>query len=384
MKLIKVLKMLRLKIYIWMFCHSPIKNNKIILWADSFKHFGCNPKYIALYLLKNYPRKFDFVWVFANGVEIPQDFPEGIRVVRYFSVNYLKELHTAKFIICNMRTGFSHMWNKRNGQIYIQTWHSFLRLKRVEKDASETLPEDYIKIAKLDSLKIDLLISGCAFSTEIFKRAFWYEGEILECGTPRNDILINCSKTIRNKVFDCYGIKKNKKLLLYAPTFRKEKKADLFGMDFDLIRNALKNNCSDDWVMAYRLHPNIYQQVEYSDCVSMTDYSDMQELICAADILITDYSSCMFDMAIAKKPCFLYVPDLDSYIEEERKLYFDIFDLPFPVTKSMGELCNIVLNFDFGRYYKRLNDFIDKIGSYENGIASQCVSKYILGKMNEC
>ena len=153
MKFIDKLKSLRHKFYIWYFCRKPIKRNKIILWADSFKHFGCSPKYIALYLIKNYPNTFDLVWVFEESVDIPDDMPKAIRVVRYFSIDYLKELHTAKFVICNMRTGQAHMWHKRSDQIYIQTWHSSLRLKKIEGDALDNLDENYVKYAKEDSKK---------------------------------------------------------------------------------------------------------------------------------------------------------------------------------------------------------------------------------------
>ena len=185
---IKGLKSLRHQLYL-RYCRSkPIQPNKILLWADNFKSFGCSPKYIARYLLKKYPGKYDLVWVFDRERPLPEDFPPELRVVRYFSMDYLREISTAKFIICNARTFPWHYFRKRKGQVYIQTWHSSLRLKKVEGDAAEALPQTYIEAAKADSEKIDLLLSGCRYSTEIFRRAFWYDGEILECGTPRCDL----------------------------------------------------------------------------------------------------------------------------------------------------------------------------------------------------
>lgn len=382
MSVISNIKQMRHDAYIWKFTHQKIQNNKIILWADSFKHFGCSPKYIALYLLKNYPGKFDIVWVFETGSKVPEDLPEGIRTVEYFSIDYLRELHTAKFVICNMRTGDAYYWHKRPEQVYIQTWHSSLRLKKIEGDAIESLGEEFAQKAKKDSEKIDLLLSGCDFSTDIFKRAFWYDGEILKSGTPRCDVLISGNADAKEKVYSTYNIPQGNKLMLYAPTFRKNKKADVYGMDFSKLDKAVNDNNSDNkWSFGCRLHPNIHEEFSDEKSVSMSKYSDMQELLAASDLLITDYSSCMFDMAIAKKPCVLYLPDLEEYMSNERGLYFDITELPFPIARDMDEVCSIIKNFDMQKYLEKLAVFTEKIGNYEDGHAAQRVAEYIINRM---
>lgn len=183
MNIIQKIKHLRHKTYLCIYHHFPIQNNKILIWANNFHAYGDSPKYIGEYLLRNYPKKYDLVWVFEKDSAIPEDMPQEIRIVRFFSVEYLKEISTAKIIICNTRTAPYYFFDKRKEQIYLQTWHSSLRLKMIEGDAP-SLPADYIKSAKEDSKKIDLLLSGCAFSTEVFRRAFWYDGEIMEGGTP--------------------------------------------------------------------------------------------------------------------------------------------------------------------------------------------------------
>lgn len=373
MSVIAEIKKFRHEAYVWKFCHTPIQKNKIILWADSFRHFGCSPKYIALYLLRHYPGRFDLVWVFEDGAVPPPDFPDEIRRVRYFSIDYLMELHTAKFVICNMRTGPAHHWSKRPGQIYIQTWHSSLRLKKIEADAAEHFDPSYVETCREDSLRIDLLLSGCRFSSDVFRRAFWYDGEILESGTPRCDVLLSGNCDARRKVFDVYGLNPSGRLLLYAPTFRSCRPSDFLGMDFRRLRASL----GEGWVVGARLHPNVLATVIPDDSVSMSGYSDMQELIAAADVLITDFSSCMFDMAVAGKPCILYAPDLDEYIEKERGLYFDIRELPFPIARSMDELCCVVENFDETLYQERRRKFLDSIGSFEDGRAAERVCRYI-------
>ena len=370
MGLILQIKSLRHKAY-QAYCRAkPLQKNKILLWSDNFKSFGCSPKYIALYLAKQFPGKYDLVWVLEQDRPIPQGLPEGIRVVRYFSMEYLKELSTAKVVICNSRMGKAHYFRKRKGQYYIQTWHSSLRLKKIEGDAPG-LGEAYTQQAKIDSKNIDLLLSGCRFSSDIFRRAFWYDGEIFEHGTPRCDGFFGSNQAVRQKVFDFYGIPQNKKLALYAPTFRKDKKASLYGMDFAMLGQAL----GEDWVMGCRLHPNIAADLTVDNAIAMSKYPDMQELLAACDLLITDYSSSMFDMAVAGKQCALYLPDLKQYTAGERGLYFDIRSLPFPKGENMEEFCRCLKEFD--GYQARCAAFLKEIGSFEDGNAAAAVAKRI-------
>lgn len=370
MSLILQIKSLRHKAY-QAYCRAkPVQKNKILLWSDNFKSFGCSPKYIALYLAKQFPGKYDLVWVLEQDRPVPQGLPEGIRVVRYFSMEYLKEIATAKVIVCNHRMGPFHYFKKRKGQYYIQTWHSSLRLKKIEGDAPG-LDQKYVDQAKTDSENIDLLLSGCRFSSDIFRRAFWYDGEIYEHGTPRCDGFFGSNQAVRQKVFDFYGIPQDKKLALYAPTFRKDKKASLYGMDFAMLGQAL----GEDWALGCRLHPNIAADLAVDNAIGMSKYPDMQELLAACDLLITDYSSSMFDMAVAGKQCALYLPDLQQYTAGERGLYFDIQSLPFPKGENMEDFCRCLKEFD--GYQARCAAFLQEIGSFEDGNAAAAVAKRI-------
>lgn len=382
MNLLTRIKNLRLKAYIRAYQLLPIKRNKIIFWANSFKQYGCSPKYITEYLLQKYPNQFDIVWVFENGVTLPDGLPKEVKVVRYFSLEYLKEIHTAHFIVCNMRTGDAYMWNKRNGQRYIQTWHSSLRLKKIEKDAENALPQSYIESAIKDSSKIDLIVSGCEFSTDIFSKSFWYSGKILKSGTPRCDIFFSNGLEVREKVCKALNVPISSHIFLYAPTFRNDKTASIHSLDFKKIKSALEKHFGGEWVIIYRFHPNILKAYNFEpEGIDATKYSDMQELIIASDILLTDYSSCMFDMAIASKPCLLYCSDIEDYVNNERGLYFNPNDLPFPLAKSNDELIDKICDFDDVTYESSVNAFLKQVGSYENGHASEEVSNYILSEL---
>lgn len=370
MNLINKIKSLRHSLWQGFWRMMPIQRNKVILWSDSFKTFGCSPKYIALYLAEHFPGKYDVVWVLDRDKPIPEGFPASIRLVRYFSLEYLKEIATAKVIVCNHRTNDYHFFRKRKGQFYIQTWHSSLRLKKIEGDTSQ-LSRRYISAAKEDSRKIDLLLSGCKFSSDIFRRAFWYDGEILEKGTPRCDGFFQNTDAVREKVFAFFGISAGQKLALYAPTFRNDKKPSLYGFSPEAVQAAL----GADWVVGCRMHPGLNGSVDMGSALNMTGYPDMQELLTACDLLITDYSSSMFDMAVAGKCCALYVPDLKAYQEKERGLYFDVQKLPFPKAETMDALCGCLQSWDKEAYTSALQDFCRQIGSFENGNAAEAVAQ---------
>lgn len=369
----KIKKNIKLLV-IHMFNLLPIKNNKIFLLSYYGSQYGCSPKYISEYLVDNYPKgKFDIVWAF-NDINSNKNI-RGIRRVKIMSLKYFYEICTSKVIITNFRT--TDLFVKRNNQYYIQTWHSSLRLKQIEKDVEETLEPSYIEMAKKDSKKCDLLLSGCKFSTEIFKRAFWYNGEILECGTPRNDIFFGKS-LIHNEIKNKIGIDEGKKVILYAPTFRKNEGLEVYNIDYKKVIEAAQKRFSGDWVVLIKLHPHLmaesFKLVYGEDVIDVTKYDDIQELLSISDILISDYSSLMFDFAITNKPCFLYTPDLDRYISKDRGLYFDIEKLPFVVAKDNVELYRGIMNFDEEVYKNRISDFSRKIGSFENGTACRVLA----------
>lgn len=380
--MINILKNLRIKLLIKIYRCIPIKKNKIILWSNSFKDYGCNPKYIAEYLSKNYDSdEFDIVYVINNDMKVPNNIHQNIKIVRYFSKQYLYELLTSKIIITNHRIPSYYYFKKRKKQVYIQTWHSSTRLKQIEKDAISDLSEDYIKFAKEDSKNCDFIISGSKFSTNIFKNSFWYKGKILEFGTPRSDILFSNKDDITNKVKEYYKIPKNKKIVLYAPTFRKNKSTDVYNLDYMNLISKLELKYKSEWVLLLRLHPNLSDidfNINENDFIfNASKYSDMQELLVASDILITDYSSCMFDSGLIKKPCFLYTPDLDNYLKSERDLYFDIKELPFSYSITNESLMREIESFNSEEYYGKCDKFLESIGSFEDGKSTSKICDYI-------
>ena len=273
------------------------------------------------------------------------------------------------------------MFKKRKDQYYIQTWHSSLRLKQIEKDAESSLQEHYIKMAKKDSEKCDLLLSGCAYSTEIFKRAFWYKGAIFEHGTPRNDVLVQNHNDLKDKVLTSLDISKSVKIALYAPTFRKGDSIEAYTMEYQKVIETLELKFGGEWLMLIKLHPHLISQSSrliYEDnVINVSAYDDTQELLSISDVLITDYSSLMFDFSITQRPCFLYVPDAEDYVSNERELYFDLGKLPFVIGKNNQDLIEKIESFNQQIYKENLTNFLDHIGSFEKGLACERLLKHI-------
>src|SRR5690625_297037 len=356
----------------------PIKQNKVLFFSYYGAQYGCNPKYISKYLVENsQPNTFDIVWAFIEPSSNTSN--ESSRKVKMMSLKYFYELCTAKVVITNYRT--TDFFVKRKKQFYILTWHSSLRLKQIEKDAENVLPTSYIKMAKKDSAKCDLLLSGCQFSTNIFKSAFWYDGEIFEQGTPRNDLFFWRNEQLRESVLKRLNISIGKKVILYAPTFRSDNDLGVYNLDDLCVRQTLENKFGGDWVVLVKLHPHLISEsgklMGGNNVVDVTKYDDIQELLMIADVLISDYSSLIFDFAITKRPCFLYVPDLQEYAKRERNLYFELNELPFINALSQEQLILEMKQFQPEKYEKDIDVFLKRIGSFENGNASKSLMKQI-------
>lgn len=193
---------------------------------------------------------------------------------------------------------------------------------------------------------------------------------------PRCDILFNQDKALIYKLKTNLGIPTDVKLLLYAPTFRKDYSLDAYDIDFNRLKTTLEKNAN--WKILIKLHPHLLnlskELVEkYDDVIDVTNYDDIQELLLISDLLITDYSSLMFDYLITERPCFIYASDLNDYLKTDRNIYFDITKLPFPLCQSNNELCQTINEFNNSEYTTAIRHFNQQIGSFEDGNACKRV-----------
>ena len=355
----------------------PTKKRKIVICNYFGKGYGDNGKYIAEEIIRQ-KLGYDIVWLLKKELIGKTQFPPQIRIVKYDSLKGLYELATAKLWIDNCRKIFYPP--KRKEQYYIQTWHGGIALKQIEKDAEKNLSISYIETAKYDSNIADLFISNSKFCTNIYRSAFWYEGKILECGSPRCDILIKKSNEVDGKVRKHFNIDNTTHIVIYAPTFRADSNTKVYDVDFNRLIEVLEKKFGGEWIVLVRLHPNISSKdnfIEYnSTIINATYYDDMYELLAASDILITDYSSTMFEFSFTHKPVFLYAPDIKDYVED-RNFYFDIYSVPYPLAQCNGQLFNVIEQFNENKYLNELNIFFSKIGVLEYGEASTKVVEAI-------
>lgn len=359
-----------------------IKKNKIIFSNFYGNGYGDNPKYICDELLKS-GKKYDIVWVVKKNIK--QEFPDNIRTVKVNTLKYIYELSTAKIWVFNCRK--NRAIKKRKEQYYIQTWHGGIALKKIEKDAEDKLDKNYITQAKEDSEAIDLMISNSEFCTNMYKNAFWYNKEIAEVGSPRSDVFINADKLlIKRAVCAYYNLSENTQILLYTPTFRDNYLKNPYDIDFTKMMEILEKKTGREWITLVRLHPkeNYPEKfIRFSKKIkNVTNYRDVQELIMSSSLLITDYSSTMFDAMISNNNILLYANDIENY-NNERGMYFKFEQLPFHLATNNQELIDILKDINFQNKDKKYFEFEKQIGLKENGTASKCIAEIIERKINE-
>ena len=207
----------------------------------------------------------------------------------------------------------------------------------------------------------------------------------MECGSPRLDFVIRDDKSRNKDIKKKLNISNNEELVvLYAPTFRNEMVEDVFNIDFEGVENVIQKVFSKKSVVLQRFHPLVNSNfMKRSGIINVSDYPDMYELLQISDIIITDYSSIMFEAAYVFKPVFLFCRDIKNY-SEERGWYFELDQLPFPIAINNDELINNILSFDHIEYDNKVRAFLRKLGIVESGYASKMVVDYlcssILGK----
>lgn len=352
----------------------PVQENKIICCSFKGRYYADNPKYITEALLRC-GGDYDIVWLLLkdNDVELPQ----GVRRITYGSFEGLKELMTAAVWIDGNTKQYGVY--KRKRQLFIETWHGSYGLKKIAWDLKK-LPLVDTKTYSHNVKLYDLMISNSRRVTEIYRRAFGYGGEMLEFGSPRNDVFFREPAPFIQKVKEYFKLEE-KNLALYAPTWRSDFNIGFLSLNYEQIRKTLGRRFGGDWAVLVRMHP--YNMMEEGNTIgddgnilNATYYNDMQELLVACDVLITDYSSCMFDFVTRGKPCFLYAPDVEEY-RNDRDYYFDIYDLPFPLGRNTAELEQKILEFDEEVYQEKLKALHEQVGLNETGHASEYAAQYI-------
>lgn len=361
----------------------PIKHNRILLLNNQALNYSDSPKYIIEYLLAHYPGKFEIVLAVDAPVKFTDLGKKGIKTIRFDSLQYFYYMMTTKVFVTNSG-GHSYI-PKRKQQLFINTHHGGGAYKTNGRDMFE---DTWIfrKDLMLASKQTDYFLSTCHRFTKVNvqsillpKEKFW------EIGMPRNDMLLNGNASLRNHVREKLGIREGDKLVLYAPTYRKpddnyfkESIAVSYGIDCEKVREALHKRFGGNWKFGFRLHPCVVNrnQLPKGNVIDLSDYEDMQELLLAADVMINDFSSSMWDFMLTGKPCFTFALDMDHYVETT-KLYTPLNEWPFSKARSNEELAENILNFEEKSYMDACKKHYELLGGCETGKATELVCRKI-------
>jgi CDP-glycerol glycerophosphotransferase len=353
---------------------DPLNEKMVVFESFLGKQYTGSPKYIYEEMLRDSRfADFKFIWSICN--EKKDEIPGNPITVERGSLEYYKYLAVAKYRVNNVVFPIHH---KREGTIYLQTWHG-TPLKKllfdIEFEGPETLGRENFY---LESLNWDYLIAQNEFSNETFKRAFRYDREVLVEGYPVNDIFYSFDiKEREEQIKKKLGIPLDKKIILYAPTWRDNEMSGSwshsFSLKFDI--EEFYSQFGDEYVLVLRMHHLISSELNidkrYKDFIlDCSKYSDIQELYIISDILITDYSSVFFDFANSKKPILFFAYDFEVYKNEIRGFYLDMEnELPGPIIRTESELYSAIKNIIAisHDYVDKYAEFYERFCSYDDG-----------------
>lgn len=351
--------------------------DKVIFSNFSGKRYGDNPKYISEGLHREDP---DCRIIWQRHYDYKFDVPDYVKVVRWPSVRFMYELATSKVWV---DSHLKKTWmKKRKNQYFIETWHGGLGFKKIEGDAEHTGWKEELDEAYHTAQIADVFVSNSDWISDIYRRAFKYNGEILETGYPKNDIFFQDNEVVRKKVRDYYRLGADEQIVLYAPTFRDIPKRETYSLDLERIRQVFEMRFHTKCKMLVRMHPMMMSQADawftYSnDVLNATAYPDSQELILATDYMITDYSSIIFDFMLMRKPGFLFTVDLEEY-KSDKGFYLEMEEYPFSYARNNQDMEKAIMEFDNDEYQKKIDAFVIKTGLKEKGVATRQLVELIM------
>lgn len=374
----------------------PVDQKKIVMWTfEGDGGYGCSPKYVAEEILKRNRENrtaYKIVWLVND---VAKEFPGEIEKVKSTLWSRAYHLSTARIWISNTRTFYGT--RKRKKQHYIQTWHATICIKPIGKYRGNLLPKMAYLVSAHDSELIDYVLSGSAWCDHMYPDGLIYDGEIIKTGTPRCDVLINQREEKCRQIRREYGLSEDVKIMVYAPTFRggsqnksRNINAEEATVDFERLISSLEQRFGGKWYVFLRLHPQLAAEMDQLKTgqtserfIDVSQRPDMNEIIAGADAFLTDYSSAIFEADMVYIPGFIYADDLQDYIADRGNLFFDMYKLPFPVALDNEELMENILQFDEEKYRKRTEEFMEEMGIFEDGRASERVVELINSIVND-
>ena len=380
-------------LYRWTYKMVKVDPKLVIFIAFHGRGYSDNPR--AIYEAMRQDPRFEgyrFIWFIKKHKQKQITIP-GAEVKEYFSFSYFYYMSKAKYWIinCKMPTYIA----KKEEQIYLQTWHG-TPLKRLAHDIESAEDMTFYRSAvsfaqmtqsyDIDVARYNYMISPNRFCTEVFQSAFRIQRErLIETGYPRNDFICNTTKEEIVRLKEKYQLPKDKKVVLYAPTWR-DNSYVASGYTFELKADfhKWKEILGEEYIVVFKPHYLIINTYEKDSSLQGFLYSipaeaDIRELYVISDMLITDYSSVFFDYAILKRPIYFYMDDIEEYANDLRGFYLDIHkDLPGDIYTNEDELLAAVKQdaYDETAYQA----FYERFCSCEDGKAAKRVIDIVFHK----
>ncbi len=363
---------------------TPAAEDLIVFESGLGTQYADSPRYLYEELVRRGDQRRK-VWVYHR--KLPGNNPRT-KVVRRLSPGYFWYLARAKYWVNNQN--FPHYLRRRRNGVFIQTWHG-TPLKRMLLDLEQVhgRDEDYVARVNQAVRQWSVLLSPSPYATRAFRSAFGYRGPVLEEGYPRNDVLAlgrrsDAGSTIRERL----GLPHGRRVVLYAPTFRDDQSTGTgrFGFELPLDLEAFQRRFGADTVLLLRMHVLIANRLAIPESVAgcvrdVSGYPEVQELLLASDVLVTDYSSVLFDYAILRRPIVFYAYDLEHYRDTLRGFYLDYGpNLPGPVAQTEDELFDALAEAAVPDPVRdrRLEEFAARFAPKDDGGAARRVVDQLL------
>ncbi|QBI53335.1 CDP-glycerol glycerophosphotransferase family protein [Streptomonospora litoralis] len=328
--------------------------------------------------------EYPMSWLVKDGqVNLPGDLER----VRHNGGDFYEALARSAYLVTNSRQ--PAWFARRPDQVVVQTWHGSM-LKRIGFDIENIRGKarDYHEKLAWETKQWDYLVSPSPWATPILRRAFRFEGEILETGYPRNDIFFSPEReAIAARIRRLLGLPEDKKVVLYAPTWRDDKyyTRGKHKLDLHLDLQRMYEKLGEDHVLLVRRHPRVVDSVpavgrDFVYDVSL--YPEIMELFLITDVLVTDYSSMMFDFANTGRPMLFFTYDIESYRDNLRGFYFDFEETaPGPLLKTSDDVIGALVDVDevAAAYGGKYREFTDRFCPLDDGNASARVADRVFG-----
>jgi len=385
----KIAKIPMLLLYHFFILTNKVDKKIILFESNLGRNYSGNPRFIFEEMVsKGLDKKFQCYFILED---VNTELPGKVSKIKRISLRYFYLFSKAGIWVSDTRMPLYLV--KRSNTLYIQTWHG-TPLKRLALDLfqvnmeGETNLENYKEKFAQNTKTWDYLLSQNSYSTKIFRSAFAYGKEILEIGYPRNDILLNKNNEITiREIKQRFHLPLDKKIILYAPTWRDNEYYGPHQYKFssEIDFSYLEEKLSAEYIILVKAHYLVSEEIDYSRfqgfLYQFGAAYDIAELYLVSDLLITDYSSVMFDYSILNRPMVFYTYDLEQYKDKLRGFYFDfINEAPGPIAITTEQLVTSILQYNEQEFEVKYKTFKDKYNHADCGDASNKVVDLILSQ----